>query len=208
MSQFIESIKIEDQKAYLLDLHQKRVDETFSHFGAEGTLDLQEIFNQLAHDDNGLYKLRIVYDLKKNYKTRLIPYAISEMDLFQLIENNTCDYAFKFAERSDFETMKTKVRAQEIIVVKNNHITDTSYSNLLFLKNKIWYTPTTYLLNGVQRQNLLRAGKIKEAEITLENISTFSHFQLINALNEFDESLVYPIERIVNLPKNKKNTGI
>lgn len=202
MSQFIESIKVEDQKIFLLELHQKRVNETFSHFGKEGSIDLQKIFKNLEVDENGLYKLKIIYDLNKNFRTQLIPYAISEIADFQLVENNTYDYSFKFEDRKEFEKMKAKCRAGEIIIVKNNHITDTSYSNLLFLKGKDWFTPTTFLLNGVQRQHLLQNKKIKEAEITPQNLKEYSHFQIINALNDFDDMFVYPIERINNLPES------
>ncbi len=53
------------------------------------------------------------------------------------MENNTYDYSFKFEDRKEFENMKTKAKSEEIIIVKNNHITDTSYTNLLFLKTKI-----------------------------------------------------------------------
>ena len=202
MSRFIESIKIEDQKAFLLDLHQKRVNQTFAHFGKEGSIDLAKIFKNLEHDEDGLYKLRIVYDLDKKFTTQLIPYAIPEIENFQLVENNSYDYSFKFEDRKEFERMKTKAKTEEIIVVKNNHITDTSYSNILFLKGKEWFTPTTYLLNGVMRQHLLHEKKIKETEITIQNIKEFSHFQLINAMNDFDDMFIYPIERIVNLPES------
>ncbi|MFN3773894.1 aminotransferase class IV [Cloacibacterium normanense] len=202
MSRFIESIKIEDQKAFLLDLHQKRVNQTFAHFGKEGSIDLAKIFKNLEHDEDGLYKLRIVYDLDKKFTTQLIPYAIPEIENFQLVENNSYDYSFKFEDRKEFERMKTKAKTEEIIVVKNNHITDTSYTNILFLKGKEWFTPTTYLLNGVMRQHLLHEKKIKETEITLQNIKDFSHFQLINAMNDFDDMFIYPIERIVNLPES------
>ena len=82
MSRFIESIKIEDQKAFLLDLHQKRVNQTFAHFGKEGSIDLAKIFKNLEHDEDGLYKLRIVYDLDKKFTTQLIPYAIPEIENF------------------------------------------------------------------------------------------------------------------------------
>lgn len=97
------------------------------------------------------------------------------------MENNSYDYSFKFEDRKEFERMKTKAKTEEIIVVNNNHITDTSYTNILFCKGKEWFTPTTYLLNGVMRQHLLHEKKIKETEITLQNIKEFSHFQLINA---------------------------
>lgn len=202
MSQFIESIKVEDQKIYLLELHQKRVNDTFQHFGKEGSVDLAKIFKELKHDEDGLYKLKITYDLNRNIRTQLLPYAISEIDDFQLVENNTYDYSFKFEDRKEFLKMKEKARTEEIIVVKNNHITDSSFSNILFLKGKTWFTPSTYLLNGVQRQHLLKNKKIKETDITLQNISEFSHFQLINAMNDFDDMFVYPIEKITNLPEN------
>ena len=200
MSQFIESIKIEDQEIFLLELHQKRVNTTFSHFGKVGSIDIAKIFKDLQHDEDGLYKLKITYDLNKNYRTQLIPYAISEIDDFQLVENNGYDYSFKFEDRKEFERMINKAKASEIIIVKNNHITDTSFSNLLFLKGKEWFTPTTYLLNGVQRTHLLKNKKIKEAEITLQNITEYSHFQLINAMNDFDDMFIYPISKITNLP--------
>ena len=202
MSQFIESIKIEDKKIFLLDLHQKRVDDTFAHFGKESSIKLAEIFKNLEHDEDGLYKLRISYDLDKNFRTQLIPYAISEISNFQLVVNNIYDYSFKFEDRKELEKMLQQAKSSDIIIVKNNHITDTSFSNLLFKKGKEWFTPSTYLLNGVQRQYLLKNKKIKEAEITLQNIAEYSHFQIINAMNDFDDMFIYPIARITNLPGN------
>ena len=208
MSQFIESIKIEDQEVFLLELHQKRVNATFAHFGMENSIDLDKIIKDLKIDEDGFFKLRIVYDLNRNYKTQLIPYAVAEIDSFQLVENNTYDYAFKFEDRKEFERMKTKAKTEEIIIVKNNCITDTSYTNLLFLKDEKWYTPSTYLLNGVMRQHLLATKKIKETEITLQNIKEFTHFQLINSMNDFDDMFIYPIERIVNLPESSDYLGV
>ena len=86
MSQFIESIKVEDQEIYLLELHQKRINETFAHFGKEGSIDLAKIFKNLNHDEDGLYKLRLTYDLDKKFRTMMIPYAIPEIQDFQIVE--------------------------------------------------------------------------------------------------------------------------
>ncbi|WP_431612358.1 aminotransferase class IV [Chryseobacterium sp. 'Rf worker isolate 10'] len=204
MSQFIESIKVEDQEIFLLDLHQKRVNQTFSHFGKEDSIDLAKIYKNLQHDEDGLFKLRIAYDLDKRIRTQMIPYAIPEIQDFKLVENNSFDYSFKFEDRKELDKMKMKAKAEEIIIVKNNHITDTSFSNILFLKGKDWFTPSTYLLNGVQRQHLLKQKKIKETEITLQNIKQFTHFQIINALNDFDDMFIYSIDRIINLPGNEE----
>lgn len=199
MSRFIETIKVEDQKTHLIHLHQQRVDTTFEHFGKEKMIDLENIFKQLEHDEDGLYKFRIVYDLDGNFTTRMIPYAVSEINDFQLVINNEIDYSFKYEDRKIFETLKAKSKASEIIIVKNNQITDTSFSNILFKKGTEWFTPNSYLLNGVQRQHLLATKKIKEIEITLNNIKEFTHFQLINAMIDMDDTFLYPIEKITNL---------
>lgn len=202
MSRFIESIRIQEQKIHLLEYHQSRVNLTFRHFGKTGSLDLKKIIGTLSHDEKGLYKLRIVYDLEGNYQTQIVPYIFGQIEDFELVEQNDIDYSFKYENRSTFKNLIKQSDAQEIIVVKNNHITDTSYANLLFLKGKKWYTPTTYLLNGVQRQHLLKKKKIKETEITLDNIREFSHVQIINAMNTHDNDFIYPIEHIINLPKD------
>lgn len=196
---------MEDQKIFLTELHQKRMNDTFFHFGKECKIEIQSLFLNLEHDEDGLYKFRIEYDLDNNFKTQIVPYAISEHDNFGLVIDNEIDYSFKSADRTQFQKMKENSDADEIIIIKDNQITDTSYSNLLFLKNKTWYTPKTYLLNGVMRQSLLTSKKIKETEINLNNIKEFTHFQLINALNDFDEMFIYPIEKIINLPKEESD---
>ncbi len=205
MSRFIESIKVEDQKIFLKELHQKRMNDTFAYFGKVCKIDIYSLFLNLEHDEDGLYKFRIEYDLENNFKTQIIPYAISELDDFELVIDNEIDYSFKSADRTQLQKLKDKSHADEVIIVKNNQITDTSYSNLLFLKDKTWFTPKSYLLNGVMRQNLLLSKEIKETEISLDNIKEFTHFQLINALNDFDDMFIYPIEKIINLPKEESD---
>ena len=203
MSQFIESIKVEDQQIFLLDLHQKRIEDTFSHYEKDCKINIKEIFNSLDHTGDGLYKFRIEYDLENSVRTQMIPYAISELDDFELIINNDINYNFKSSDRDHLQKIKNQSQAQEVIIIQNNEVTDTSFSNLIFLKDKTWYTPKTYLLNGVMRQSLLNSENIKEYEITQDNIKEFSHFKVINALNDFENSYTYPIERITNLPKRE-----
>ena len=105
MSRFIESIKVEDQKVFLTELHQKRMNDTFFHFGKECKIDIQSLFLNLEHDEDGLYKFRIEYDLDNNSKTQIVPYAISEHDDFELVIDNEIDYTFKSADRTQFQKM-------------------------------------------------------------------------------------------------------
>ncbi|NHW58601.1 aminotransferase class IV, partial [Escherichia coli] len=92
--------------------------------------------------------------------------------------------------------LKENSNASEVIITQNGHITDTTFSNLIFLKNGEWFTPKSYLLNGVQRQNLLQKRRVKEAEITLDNLSKYSYFKIINAMNCFEISPMFSIDLI------------
>ena len=55
------------------------------------------------------------------------------------MENNSYDYSFKFEDRKEFERMKTKAKTEEIIVVKNNHITDTFIPIFYFERQRMVY---------------------------------------------------------------------
>lgn len=201
MCQFIESIRVENGVIFLLEEHQRRVNETFQYFGKqENIIKLNKIFEKENFEKNGIFKFRIEYDLEGNFITENSPYMRAEIKEFQLIINDNVDYSFKYKNREVLEEMKRKSEGREIIIIKNQYVTDTSFSNIVFFKNGQWFVPSTYLLNGVQRQFLLKNNKIKEIEISLENISQFTHFKLINAMNDLENSYTYPIEKIHGLP--------
>lgn len=201
MCQFIESIRVENGVIFLLEEHQRRVNETFQYFGKqENIIKLNKIFEKENFEKNGIFKFRIEYDLEGNFITENNPYTRAEIKEFQLIINDNVDYSFKYKNREVLEEMKRKSEGREIIIIKNQCVTDTSFSNIVFFKNGQWFVPSTYLLNGVQRQFLLKNNKVKEIEIGLDNISQFTHFKLINAMNDLENSYTYPIEKIHGLP--------
>ena len=199
MYQFIESIKIENGQAFLLHLHQQRIYQTFANFHRECVLNLYAIFTSLQLPQKGLYKWRIVYNLSGDFEHQFIPYSFTEIKDFELVENNEINYSFKYLDRTHLDTIKKQALTQEIIIVKKDFITDTTFSNLIFLKDGIWHTPKTFLLNGVQRLSLIHLGIIQETEINLEKLKEFSHFQIINAMNDFNSSFIYPINKIINI---------
>lgn len=195
MSQFIESIKVENGKVFLLDLHQKRVNDTFNAFSKPIKVDLKKLQNKLEHN-SGLYKWRVVYDLEGKISMELLSYQYRDISSFKVVVSNEISYPLKSVDRVAFETLKSKVSADEILIVKNGLLMDTSFSNLVFKKGMDWFTPTTFLLDGVQRQSLLLQNKIKEIEIGLHNIQDFSHFKLINAMCDFVTSKEYLVRDI------------
>ncbi len=201
MSRFIETIRVENGITFLLERHQQRMERTFEAFQKENPIDLKKVSHSLEIPSNGLFKWRLLYDLNGDFSSELLPYQVLKFKDFQLVNDDGINYCFKLEDRAALNQLKAQAEAQEIIIVKQGKITDTSFSNLLFKKGEHWFTPKSFLLNGVQRQYLLDENKINEVEITLNNIVEFSHFQLINAMNRMNERTIYPIDKIINLPR-------
>lgn len=197
MYQLLESIRIENKNAPLLAFHQARMEQSFAHFGKECKINISQILNNLDFENHNLFKLRIIYDLENHFETEIQDYQFAKIDKFRLIENDKISYSLKYADRTALDQIKKENPAQEIIITQNGKITDTSFSNLIFLKNGIWHTPKTYLLNGVRRQFLLQNKQIIESDIHFKNIHQFSHFKLINAMIGIDDGTIWRCDDIL-----------
>lgn len=202
MSQFIESIQCLNGKIQLLDYHQQRVERTFSHFNLTRKINLESLIKYSELPPNGCFKIRIVYNLEGQYNIEIQPYKRTYHQSFELIEADI-DYPFKYENREVFHQLKCQSSAEEIIITQKGYITDTSYSNLIFFKEKEneWFTPKSFLLNGVQRQHQIHQHQIKIVDIHQQDLKNYTHFKLINAMNDLETSYTYPIESIINLLK-------
>ncbi|MGD1946112.1 MAG: aminotransferase class IV [Croceivirga sp.] len=89
-----------------------------------------------------------------------------------------------------------KGNCDDVLIVKQGHITDSSYANIIFWDGKTWYTPSTYLLKGTKRSQLLHDGLIRETPIELNDLERYQGFQLINAMLDFNPRDVLPISNI------------
>jgi 4-amino-4-deoxychorismate lyase len=83
----------------------------------------------------------------------------------------------------------------DILIVKRGHVTDCSFSNIIFRRGNHWYTPWSALLKGTQRQRLIEENKLIEEEIRLKDIRSFDTFKLINAMLE-DSGAELPVSNI------------
>ena len=78
----------------------------------------------------------------------------------------------------------------DIIIVKNGNLTDSSYSNLAFNDGSKWITPSTPLLTGTRRGQLIESGELYEEELKVSDLKYFHSCSLINALNGIGEIVV------------------
>lgn len=191
MCRFIESIAFQKGDAPLLSLHQERIQRTLEAHHSEVKVSIEPLLEMLETRDE-LYKLRVIYDLDGKVEWTFLPYEQRVHNGFTLIEAPEISYGFKKADRSEIN--KYLERDTEPIFTQEGLLTDASYANVLFLEKEQWWTPSDFLLQGVQRAHLLREGRIKEKRIHKDDLSSFSHFALINAMIPMERMKVYPTE--------------
>jgi len=90
MSQFFESIRVKDGIAENIGFHQLRVNKTLQAFGASShSIELTSIVHQLVLPVDGLFKLRISYDLHGNFQSVFTPYQYKQIQNFALVDIGT-----------------------------------------------------------------------------------------------------------------------
>ncbi|MDA3906060.1 MAG: aminotransferase class IV [Bacteroidales bacterium] len=199
MSQFIESIRINDGNIDLLDYHNERFNATRKlFFCVDDEWDLEHFIQIPEVYKKGLVKCRIVYDI--GIREMKFSYYKHQNIKHIKLAKASINYEYKYTDRSQLEQLKVSVLpADEVLIVNNGKISDTSFSNIIFLKKGNWYTPDSPLLAGVRREQLLNEGIIEELEIKPAELINFEAFMLINALLDFDENRALPIENIIDL---------
>ncbi|MBN1650387.1 MAG: aminotransferase class IV [Bacteroidales bacterium] len=198
MSQFIESIRILNGTIELSDYHNDRFNATRkSFFCVDEDIDLVQCIAIPKAFRKGLVKCRVLYDLAI-LDMQFVHYQAAPIRTLQLVDASV-NYAYKFANREQLNALKAKANsADEVLIVNNGKVSDTSFSNILFYKNGHWFTPDSPLLAGVQREFLLNRGQIEELRISPQELSQFESFMLINAMLPFDESRALPIQNILS----------
>jgi len=187
MYRLVESIKLQNRKLQNIEWHNKRFNETRNQlFGINEEVDLEQLIAVPDSLLNDVYKCRVLYG-KQIEAVEFQLYTPKNVSTLQLVEGNDIAYAYKYENRFAFDRLMTmKGYADDILIVRDDHITDTSYSNIVFFDGKKWMTPDTFLLNGTQRQRLLAEGIITEAKISPSELKNFTAAKPINAMLDFE----------------------
>ena len=203
MYRFIETIRVEDGRAQLLPYHQLRVNRTLQACGkGRVSICLEDVLGDmlaeaaLCKPDYGIrpspvdalgtlpYKARIIYDDSgKILERSIMPYSMRKIRSLRFVICDEIDYSLKYADRTQLDGLASKSGgADEIIIVRNGLLTDTSYSNIALFDGERWYTPRNPLLYGTMRQYLLNEGLVFESDIAPEAILHYQKVSLINAM--------------------------
>jgi 4-amino-4-deoxychorismate lyase len=187
MSRLIESIRLYDGAFSRLEFHQARIDNSFQQiYKSSSKWQLEAFLKNQEIPAKGLYKCRVVYD-DRSVEVEFAPYQAKPIQTLRLVEDNEIEYGHKWEDRDQLNKLfAMRGNYDDILIVKNDLITDTLYANIVFKKSGKWFTPQSRLLNGSMRQFLLQQGVIEEREISLANFREYEQFKLINAMLEFD----------------------
>ena len=195
MEQYLETIRIEEGRACHLPYHNQRMNETRAHVGLSDGLDLEAVIGDVSIYQQRT-RCRIVYDTEIR-SVEFFPYQIRSVKTLRLVEDNQVDYGCKYADRSALNRCFAQRGAcDDVLIVQNGDVTDTTIANVAFWNGETWFTPSTPLLKGTMRASLLDSHQIQEAKIRVEDLSHFSRLRLFNAMISFGE-IELPIQSVL-----------
>lgn len=193
---FLETICIQQGEVQNGLLHEERMYRTASHFGFKSPA-LPDLLPLLPKELRGTkVKCRIIY-CHTIQEITFEPYHPKKIGSLKLVEASI-DYSFKYAERRPLHALlEKKGDCDEILITRNGFITDTSYSNVVFCNKGKYFTPANPLLNGTQRQKLLREGEVTEKIIHRNSLPEYDSIYLINSMLAIKDGVSLPIDRII-----------
>lgn len=192
---FTEVIKLKDGVLYNFEYHKARVERTLTAFGMS-QIDFAMVGDAVpANCSNGLYKCRVVYS-NKIEKIEFTPYIFRKIETVELVADKNIEYSFKYADRGRLNALKAASSFDEIIIVKNGFITDSSYTNLVLKQGKEYFTPKECLLPGTKRQALLDAGIIKLRSIRTCELLAYDSIHFINAMIDLEDDISCSISSV------------
>lgn len=173
----------------MLDLHQDRVDRTFRRFfPTKSTISLSKHLKEIPQ--TGKYKCRIEYG-ENDYQLEYQSYQDPMIGSLQLVDGGSIDYDYKSADRGQLtQLFELRKDADDVIILKNDKITDSYFANLAFHDGAKWFTPKEPLLKGIKREKLLANGSLIELDIRVNDLSGFQKVSLINAMLDLDQVCV------------------
>lgn len=159
-------------------------------------IDFEPIHALAADHSSGVYKLRIVYaDALK--EVTIEPYQIRPVKSLKVVNTDHVVYTHKYADRTIINALfQQRGAADDVLLVKNGRLTDTSHANIALFDGQTWYTPAHPLLPGTHRKRLLEASVLQPKDILLEDLPKYRALKLFNAMMTWEESPVIPVYQI------------
>lgn len=187
MCRFIETIRLDNGEIRNLSYHERRLNNTRMHFWHQST-PLQLSGYITPSRETGRIKARIVYGKTGIEEVSYSLYHMREIQSLAIIRSDEIDYTYKNTNRESLNRLfAQRGKCDDILIVKQGLLTDTSIANIALYDGSNWYTPKHPLLKGTKRAQLLAQGIVQEKELVPEDLSSFSIIRLFNAMIDWGE---------------------
>jgi len=189
MYPLFETLCVQDGSIRNAEWHQWRYERSYhSFYGKKPSGPLLEEVALPVGLEQGMFKLRIRYN-ESSKQIEFEKYVPKKVKTLKLVVHDQIEYSLKYTDRDLLNALyRQRAGCDDILIVKNGMITDSSYCNVVFFDGNAWYTPSTPLLRGTARERLLRSGLIRERDINIRDLSDFKSLRLINSMRDFEHA--------------------
>jgi len=166
-----------------ISYHNQRLNYTQKElWGVDKDIDLSnyiDIPKDLVH-----YRCRVLYD-EEIRSVEYIHYHPKVIEKISLVYSDI-EYSCKYQDRDEIDRLiSLSPNCDDIIIVRDGLLTDTSIANIALFKDDKWYTPSSPLLKGTTRARLIDEGILYPKEIYIDDIYKFDNFAIMNAMIGF-----------------------
>ena len=189
MFQLIETICYENGCFHRIHLHELRMNNSRRQLlSCKDVLLLEQNLSIPEYYIDKKIKCRVTYS-KVIHAIEYEQYCEKEIKSLRMVQDDSIDYSHKYKNRDQLNhLLEFRQDDDEILIVKNGQITDTSFTNIAFLKDGQWFTPEFPLLAGTRRNEYLQNGLLIAQIIRPEDLSKFDEARLINSMRSLEDA--------------------
>ena len=183
MSLFFETIRVENSTIHNAPYHNARLNRTIrENFSLCTDYAIRDYIT--PPQKQGIFRCKLLYDTEVHEVT-LTPYRRRNYRSLRCIDAEI-DYRYKSADRKEIDRLyDLRGECDDIIIVKEGLLTDTSIANIALFDGLHWYTPKTPLLRGTFRASLLSEKRLKTKDIDPKSLEKYTKFAIMNAMTGF-----------------------
>lgn len=195
----IEAIEWSQGRAHRLPYHQRRVEAAFRClYPGVTAFSLSDELEKRQHlfPVQGTYKLRLEYN-EQLQTVEFQEYRLRSISTLKMVETGqpTLDYKSSVRALID-EAFSARGTADDVLLVRDGMLTDTSYANIALYDGTKWKSPRIPLLYGTRRAYLIDRQQIETADIRADELHRFQLIRLFNALIDFG-AVELPVKAIL-----------
>lgn len=188
----LETLRCERGIALHCDYHQRRLERSLYAIGSGVSYDLSAL---ISPPKTGVWRCRFLYD-ETGFSVEYLPYAPRTVASLRLVHDDEVSYPLKDADRSSLERLYAqRQECDDVLIVRQGRITDTTIANIALRIGGAWYTPSEPLLEGTTRARLIDEGVLIPAPLGESDLAKAEKIALLNAMTgfvELDNGIIVP----------------